>query len=440
MTDEFKDNKVMQNVSLLKSRKKPLFMIIFLVLHCLILYNFIYLSKDMITGDFSGRSLIPRPRYGFMRVPRNPFTLQFDSVNRLAADFAPIYFPSQKLSSLAQAYTKETLDPWHRPSRSAPLIHAICSVSLCRLNYGYASFLHMTIQILLFFLSFVYAYKILHLERYILNGILLVNFCLFLTPVGLSWFERGQFSLYVSLSYLWLMLGLINRNVIYLFLSAIFAYIKWTSFPFIFVAFTLFIISSKNIKELKQSVFLASGFMSIIILLFLSYPKFGVYFIVGCIEQELQFVPAGLSLTKLLPRFLVKALPFVLIIFGYVHIRKFKNDYVSLFPFLVGSGIILVCYPTLAYDYSVPCLLGFIPLILYWTKLPMNQDLHLGYFLKYLFFFFIIIASSAVLTKLDRSETIMISGYIFCSLAFLLLPVFYPVKMQQENRMRDRST
>ena len=216
----------MKLISFFKKVRKPLFIITFIVLQSLSLYNFILLSKDMIYGDSSGLYLKPLPRYGFMRVPENTFTLKYEAFHRLAADFAQIYFPSQKLSSLTTAYTKDTLDPWQRPSRYAPFIHAVYSFSFCKFEYGFASFLHMLVQMLLFFASFIYAFKILRIEKDLFPVILLVNFCLFLTPVGLSWFERGQFSLYVSLSYLWLFLGLVNRNGYYIFISALFAYAR----------------------------------------------------------------------------------------------------------------------------------------------------------------------------------------------------------------------
>ena len=183
-------------MSFLKRMRKPLFIISFVILQPLCLYNFILLSKDMIYGDSSGLYLKPLPRYGF------------------------------------------------------------------------ASFLHILIQILLFFVSFIYAFKVLQIGKDLFPVILLVNFCLFLTPVGLSCFEPGQFSLYVSLSYLWLFLGLFNRNGYYILLSALFAYVKWTSFPFVSLVILLWVLNSKSIKELRYSISLASVFPLMVFLLF----------------------------------------------------------------------------------------------------------------------------------------------------------------------------
>ncbi|MFP6720945.1 MAG: hypothetical protein VCF25_11890 [Candidatus Poribacteria bacterium] len=425
----------MKIISLFRKVSKPLFIIIFLILHCLILNNFILLSKDMIYGDFSGLDLNPLPRYGFMRVPENHFTLKYESVNRLAADFSQIYFPSQKFSSLTTAYTKETLDPWQRPSRYAPFIHAMCSISLCKFEYGFASFLHMLVQMLLFFLSFIYAFKILQIEKDLFPSILLVNFCLFLTPVGLSWFERGQFSLYVSLSYLWLVLGLVNRNGYYIFLSALFAYVKWTSFPFIFLVLVLWLLNSKSIKELKYSIYLALVFLLTVVFFFLLYLEYGIHFLVGLFEQEIAYEPQGLSLMKLFPRFIVKTLPFMLVVLGYLNIRRCKNKFLFLIPYFMGSGIILTIYPTLAYDYSIPCLFCFIPLVIYWAKCFKLDEHSIGRLIKYLFFFFVIIASFSInIIEVFSSELTIIYGYILFAAVFILLPLLNLSAKNEEGR------
>jgi hypothetical protein len=273
---------------------------------------------------------------------------------------------------------------------------------------------------LLVFASFIYAFKILRIEKDLFPVILLVNFCLFLTPVGLSWFERGQFSLYVSLSYLWLFLGLVNRNGYYIFISALFAYVKWTSFPFIFLVFLLWVLNSKSIKELRYSMYLALVFPLTVVFLFLLYFEYGIHFLIGLFEQEITYEPQGLSLMKLFPRFIVKILPFFLVVLGYFNIRKCKNKFLFLVPYFMGSGIILTIYPTLAYDYSIPCLFCFIPLVIYWEKCFKVNEHSRDYLIKYLFFFFMIIASFSVFV----SELIVIYGYILFATVFILFSLF----------------
>jgi len=120
---------------------------------------------------------------------------------------------------------------------------------------------------------------------------------------------------------------------------------------------------------------------------------------------------------KLFPRFMVKILPFLLVILGYLNIRRYKNKFLYQIPYLMGSGIILTIYPTLAYDYSVPCVFCFILLVIYWEKCSNVNGNFRNFLVKYLFFLFIIIASFSVFV----SEFIVIYGYILFSIIFILL-------------------
>jgi len=351
--------------------KKMVVLRVFIIVHFVIAYNFYFLSKDTINGDFSGSRMLVKPRYDFMRIPVNDLTKECHAENRLSGDFAQVYFPA-RVSSPKTYSSSESPSPWHNPSRYAPFMHTVCHYTLCNLQYGYASFLNILIQLLMLYLSFVIAYRTLHIEKFLLPSILLVNICLFLTPVGLSWFERGQFSVFVTLAYLWLSLGIIKRNPYYLVLSALFAYLKWTSFPFVCVAVSLWILNSKSLKELKGNIRLAILVPATFAILFLFNIKEGVSFVNGLYVQESTFKPAGLSLLFLLPRYWVKALPLILVVLGYLYIWKIKADFAFLMPYLTAVGILSMLYPTLAYDYSVPCLLCFIPLLIYWAELIKN--------------------------------------------------------------------
>lgn len=423
----------MKLTSNLQKAYKPLFVSIFILMHYLVLNNLALLSEDMIYGDGAAADLSPTPLYDFMRVPANGWTAKYEAIDRLGSDFGQIFFPSQQMETLTAAYTDPSLDPWNRSfdpwgraSRYAPLLHAICSFSLCNLKYGYASLLHVLGQLLIFYLTFFYAFKILQIEKGFFPAILLVNFCLFLTPTGLSWFERGQFSLYVALSYLWLMLGLIRHNKFYVFISALFAYVKWTSFPMMFVVLMIWLLNSKHLKDLKKNLYLIIVFPLTIISLFILHLEFGIAFLEGLFEQELTASPAGPSLVRVFPVFVVKALPFILIVVGYMNIRKHKNQFNCMIPYVVGSGVILNIYPTIAYEYSVPTLLCFIPLIIYWSK-PLKSDAHIvGHAIEYLFYFFLLLASFSIhIREHFDSYSILIYGYVLFAALLMLLPVFH---------------
>ena len=128
---------------------------------------------------------------------------------------------------------------------------------------------------------------------------------------------------------------------------------------------------------------------------------------------------------KLFPRFMVKILPFLLVVLGYLNIRRCKNKFFSLMPYFMGSGIILTIYPTLAFDYSIPCLFCFIPLVTYWVKCFKIDQHFRSYLIKYLFYFFIIVASfSSNVIKVFSSELAVIYIYIFFAVVFVLFSLF----------------
>jgi hypothetical protein len=187
----------------------------FLIIGLLTLYQASAISIVTIYGyDSAGRNLLVEPRYKYLLIPGQPLTRRYGAQNRLSSDFAQVYFPSQSGRSLESAYDPNTTrDPWHRVSRYPPFFHLFCSLTICKLGFGYSSFAHLMLQIVLFLVSFIYVFGLLHIKEYLYPNLLLVVFCLFLTPVGLAWFERGQFSLYVGLGYLWLLLGLLKKKL-----------------------------------------------------------------------------------------------------------------------------------------------------------------------------------------------------------------------------------
>ena len=411
----------MKNIEKLVFIRKLLFAIISIAGYFIVFNNFYLLSKDMIYGDLSAEKIFPQPMFGLYRIPDRPNTIEHNAVNRLAVDYAQVYFPSQEFSSLTKNYETGYLDPWKRPSRYAPFIHYLCSISFCKLDYGYASFLHMLIQILLFHFFFIIAFKVLNIESDLWVGLLLVNIFLFATPAGLGWFERGQFSLYVALSYLLLILGFLKNKPILVIASALFAYVKWTSFPFLFVIFIVYLLSSKNKKEGIQNTILGSIYILVILLLSLPFRSKFIHFIEGLYSQELYVQPVGISLAQLLPASLVKGLPFILIIIGYLYLRRNNKAFNHLIPYFIGSGILLLTYPTVAFEYSIPSLFCFIPLIFYWTKYPSLM----GKVTRYaLFFFILLISFPDYLSKFISGNTIL-AGYLIVSVAFLLFPLIH---------------
>ncbi len=404
-----------------------IFLFFFVVLHLVIASQAYLLCRDIVNGDGSCDELKISLRYPPMRVPATLFTVQHQAQGRLCADFGQIYFPSQNRTALRDAYAIETtLDPWLRPSKYPPLLHVICVHTLSKLPYGQASLIHLAVQTILFIASFAFAFSVLNLKKYLLPSLLLLNVCLFLTPVGLSFFERGQFTLYVGLCYLWLMLALVTGKWRYVIVSALFGFVKWTAFPFVFVALAVCLLISRNARELKLGVVAVGLYILTILALLFSVPNDAVLFIQLLLYQELALSPMGISLARIVPRYTAKLLPYVLIFAGLLNRFSSNKPLPYLIPFFAGAATILVTYPTFAFDYSVPCLTAFIPFMIYWAKLP-GIGRAMGWIVQGLFYAFLLLASFAQFV-FNGSEAMVIMTYVIAAIALISAPFLVDIR------------
>jgi hypothetical protein len=415
------------NAHLVLFLKKAGFLFLFVVSHLFILNNFFLFSKDLLYGDLSAQKIIPVPQYGFSRISNTRLFKQSGANNRLAIDFAQIYFPAKEFEALIENYRPGDFDPLARPSRYAPLVHYLCKITFCKLDYGYASLFHILLQLFLFYIFFILAFFVLKIERDLLFGIFLVNIYLFLTPAGLSWFERGQFSLYVAVSYLLIILGVFKKNIFFILLAALFAFIKWTSFPYIAIVIAIFLFTSQNRKEVMRNLRFIAAFSIVVISLLAVFPEKSIYFIEGLYYQERFAVPDGISLARLLPIGIAKFLPFALILLGLLQTRINRKELDKYTPYLIGAGILMVTYPTLAYEYSVACLFCFIPFLFYWAKLPdVTMNFKTRVIMKFSFLLFLFLASySNQMNLLFGTEFIVFVEYIFVAAVFLLVPLVF---------------
>lgn len=404
--------------------RRVAFGILFVVLHYFIVRNVLLLSRDLLTGDFSTAAVRPAPQFTLNRIPNTELVKKTGAHDRLAEDFAQVYFPSRMFDELQKNYVSGDYDPWGRSSRYAPFVHYLCALSYCRLQYGPASLVHLYLQLLLFYISFIAAFLLLKIPRYLPFGILLINICLFLTPAGLGWFERGQFSLYVGMSYLFVTLGILKRKPMFFLLGGLFAFIKWTSFPVFLVLLSVFIFAAGDLKKIKANLLLALPFVAAILVLLVWFPKEAFSFILGLYQQETQAVPEGISLARVLPGIFVKLMPLALILVGAFYFRRFTDHPEGILPFLGGTCVIMLMYPTIAYEYSICSLCFFLPFLLYWTEWASNKGWSGAHVLKYVFSFFLVIASCAVfLSTATGNEFWVFWVYAVMAAALFLAPL-----------------
>jgi hypothetical protein len=381
------------------------------------------LARDLVTGDGSSSRLVIPLRYSPMRVPETPATVARDAANRPGADFAQIYFPAQGATPVGQAYSAQTTsDPWQRPSRYPPLEHRIFSATLSRLPYGWGCLVHLAAQVLLMLASLLLALSALGLLRkHWLPTLLLFDACLFLTPVGLSCLERGQFSLYVGLAYLLLLLALLTGRWRYALLCALFAFVKWTALPFVAVALAVALALSRDTREARQRLGFAAAFAATFALLTFCLPADALTFVEGLVRQEAEMVPTGNSLTKLLPRFAVKALPAALVIGGSFWRLSGPRPLAFQIPFFAAAGTVLATYPTSSFDYSTPYLVAFVPLLAHWADLP-GIGPRLGRITVWGFAAFLLLASFAR-AAFGTSESIVIGSYAVAAALLACAPL-----------------
>jgi hypothetical protein len=399
-----------------------IYWISFLVLFPFALYQIFHLSIDMIFADGSIDKLIVQPRYNPLRVPENPITARYNAVGRLGADLAQVYFPSQDISRLEEGYSADkTSDPWNRPSRYAPFVHFICALSICRLPYGYAGVVHIFVQFFFFLAGFVIAFKELQILKYLPPALFVIIICLFLSPTGLSWFERGQFSLYVALSYLSLFLAVVKERKEYAVFSALFAFIKWTSLPYLVLFFCVYLLTPATLAGFRKRAVLFVAFVFTMELMLLFFAKNSILFLAGLVSQEMYAPAFGISLARILPRVVVKLLPVLLILLGCFLARRKDSSMVELTPYFTGSVIILLTFPAIAFEYNILSVFGLIPFVIFWSTLPHTDQLS-GNILLGTFLLFIILASFSV--NIFQSEVNIIVFHILMSLICISISFF----------------
>jgi hypothetical protein len=265
---------------------------------------------------------------------------------------------------------------------------------------------------------------VLSVRQQLLPSAAFVVLALFLTPVGLSWFERGQFSLYVAASYALLMLGLILKRPALVALAALLGFIKWTAFPATAIIFVVYLFNSKDLRELRyrlQNVGVFVVITAALVLIPILFARGTGVFLSGLIDQEVRDNPSGLSLLKYAPRALVKLMPLMLVVLGSVLARRATRGFVQLIPYATGVATLMLLYPTRANDYSVPVLLGFVPLMIFWEGQQAPRQRLQARALLYSYFLFMAIVSFS--TQLTHSIPVTIAIYLGFSAVLLASPL-----------------
>jgi hypothetical protein len=152
-------------------------------------------------------------------------------------------------------------------------------------------------------------------------------------------------------------------------------------------------------------------------------------FLEGVVSQETGLAPDGLSLARVIPRSLVKVLPVALVAFGAFVVRRRRLDIEQSVPFVIGAAVLLLLYPTWAYDYSVPCLFGLIPFAIDWGRRFSVRE-PAAWLAPGIFILFLAAASTVkIVDALAAADTdiVMIWAYVAVAAVLLTTPMLSAV-------------
>jgi len=179
-------------------------------------------------------------------------------------------------------------------------------------------------------------------------------------------------------------------------------------------------------------------------LLLAFFPDLDYYFLQGLYQQEIFASPRGVSLVRLLPATYVKFMPLLLICFGLLYVRRYRTDLQEYLPFFIGAGILMLTYPTKAYEYNVSTIFCFIPFVAYWADLPGSwRGTVIRRLAKYVLFVFLLTASySRVLVRIFDTHYIIFFIYLMVAAIFLIGPLILPSHIllnEHQPRLNDAS-
>ena len=160
------------------------------------------LKALLTTGDL--QRLFPQPFYGLMRVP---------NLGSTGGDFSQIYFGALRLRRQGVSpYEPPSPDPFDRPP-GYPWLTYWLAVPLTLLPYHRALLAHMAGQFIVFVAATIATLGLTGCLRAWSAVFATVVPLLVLTPIGLTFVERGQFDLYVAASYVLVFTALFEPHV-----------------------------------------------------------------------------------------------------------------------------------------------------------------------------------------------------------------------------------
>ena len=340
-------------------------------------------------------------------------------------DFSQVYTSALALRHGESAYrprSAEFQDRFGREPGLPPLTNWLY-VPLSLLPYGAASMTHAVLSVCLFLGIALYVLGKAGLVRQSAVVCLVLFGLYFLTPIGVTHLERGQFDLFVAAAVLACVSCLLlpGGHPGLAVAAGLLGAMKWTSVPFLLCFCALGFVSAERRK--RRDFFLVPAVMLLATLAFGS----GLKEYWPTIQKfEIGAKPFGLTLQNFMPRWAARSVFPAVTLAAAALVRvagRSPAERGRLFaaiglPFALALSCLSICFGTLSYEYHAVTLLGLIPAVVVWTSREpgvsrRGKSVTCGVFAVFLCVAF------RVVTLYVFSPVIMTAVYIAAALLFL---------------------
>lgn len=330
-----------------------------------IISNINNLSHSFATGVRTHTS--PMPLYGFGLLDKNRSGLDSDT---FAMDFSAVYFGSRNFQE--PEFYEEKYDPFGRSQLYPPMVYYAYGKIIGDASFDNSVLVHLLIQVILLMTITFFILRYYNLYYLIFPIILIYLILLFLTPVGLSWFERGQFDLYPALAIMLFLFAVYESKAYAFGLSAFFASMKWTAALFFVSAFLIYLIFSDE----KRKFWFFGIFSGVFALSLIVFPNYSIKYLANLSSLQGNYVE-GITLVNRMPMTIIFLLPIIALIFYVIFLFLTKDrKYIFLntfLPFMSGIAVFGLLMPSITWEYRLVSFIGFIAMAFVWCVKYSND-------------------------------------------------------------------
>jgi hypothetical protein len=379
--------------------------------------------QNAFLGLLTSKAATPYPQsiYYPMAVPgTSPFQ---DAPGAAGADFSQVYTSAMALRHGESAYSPTSpqfADRFGRIPNYPPLTNWIY-VPLTLLPYYVAVLVHTGISLLALFGATVFVLMRMGLRRHVWRVVLVQASLYFLTPIGFTHIDRGQFDLLVATSFLlcFVCVFAIRHPFRWAALSGFLGALKWTAIPFLGCFAVLGFLLGSRWRRWTFVVMLA-----VVVLATAPFWRGLLEYWDSLRLYELDPAPSGLTLQNFMPRIWTKLAPilatasvalFVLVRFPAIERPRILTAISA--PFALSLTNLSICFGTISYEYRTVATLGMVPALIIWLEAETEVPARARIATAAAFGLFLIVAF--------RLFSLTALGYVTMSWIYLALALFF---------------